>query len=113
MAKDKRQRWAVRTPDGYLLKTRTTRSGSIAGWCDEYNHWRKWKRRGYRCIKVWVYEEPRPAPLPPESAATLCSHCGAEIPAYGVRFVVPSRPSKFFCCYKCYITDGLTGGANA
>ena len=64
--------WAVKSPSkksgGFTLEytVRSYKSDSIAAFMEDNQDWVKphlrewayWYRRGYRCVKVWIVEEP-------------------------------------------------------
>jgi hypothetical protein len=46
--------WAIKAPDGRLrhLWIASTRNGAILLFCDYAGRWKRWYRKGYRCVKV-------------------------------------------------------------
>ena len=66
--RDKHLYWAVKTDGGYTWMIKKTRSHCILmfrRYRPEKERWRWYYNRGYRCVKVYVYDEPQEKRLPP------------------------------------------------
>lgn len=70
MSRHRNQYWVAMTPDGEIItRLLPKRKDAREAWCSSEYHWRIWYRRGFRCVKVWVYQEPAAKELQDVKAA--------------------------------------------